>query len=298
MATGMCQHGFMPEVDRRAFLKTLGLAGAGLVAGGTILGITSCSDTNENTDPKDAGTSKAALIVSSDLYKSDIAQRFAFTIFNKTDNVAKGTVPVTITSPTGKVTKFAGVKVRKAGLSKGLFSLYPILNETGNWQCDTKFEGESLSLAFSVAELAQAPIPTGACPAFPTPTDADPLDAQDLCTRFKGNCGLHKSGVPDLLATKKPFAVLFATPARCQTGYCAPILDVVRDRAKNFSFPTVHIEIYKSETSNERLDAVRDWNLPSEPWLFTIDASGKVQSRLDGAFDGSEVNEVFAKLGA
>jgi hypothetical protein len=41
---------------------------------------------------------------------------------------------------------------------------------------------------------------------------------------------------------------------------------------------------------------VSAWKLPSEPWLFTIDAGGKVVDRLDGAFDASEMRELLDAL--
>ena len=36
---------------------------------------------------------------------------------------------------------------------------------------------------------------------------------------------------------------------------------------------------------------VRDWRLPSEPWLFTVDRSGRVAARIEGAFSAAELEK-------
>ena len=38
------------------------------------------------------------------------------------------------------------------------------------------------------------------------------------------------------------------------------------------------------------------WNLPSEPWLFGVDASGLITARLDGAFGQDEMRTVLDNL--
>ena len=37
-----------------------------------------------------------------------------------------------------------------------------------------------------------------------------------------------------------------------------------------------------------------DFHLPSEPWLFTFDRSGKVAARIEGAFCERELAEAIA----
>ncbi len=284
----------MPDIDRREFLTRIGIGTAGIVAAGSVLSLASCSSPTKKETAK-----LAALRVSSDIYKTDLVQRFAFSIFDQDSQVAsEGSIPITLTSPSGKTQKFGNVHVREKGISgNGIYSVMALLAETGSWTMNTEFRGQQLELSFSVTENNIAPGLGTICPNGITPTTSAPLDATILCTRFKGDCGLHSHSVPELLATKKPFIVIFATPARCQTTYCGPVLDLTRNIAdKHTSIPVIHVEIYKDETSNDLLEAVNAWGLQTEPWLFGISAEGTIDSRLDGAFDQSEIEETFTRL--
>lgn len=287
----------MTDISRRNFIKLISItaAGAGTIGLSGIVG--ACSSKNE-TSKVDSTNEPVALRVSSDTYKTDLKQRVAFSIFNQDrEVVSTGSVAVTLTSPAGKKQVFDKVQVREKGIpNQGIYSLSAVLNEVGPWKLETNFKNQPLDLTFEVTQVNVAPALASECPTAKTPTNSDPLDAEILCTRFKGECGLHEKSVPELLATKKPFVVIFATPARCQTNYCGPVLDLTREVAQTTSIPVIHIEIYKSETSSETLDAVTDWNLATEPWMFGVTSEGKIDSRLDGAFDKSEIEELFAKL--
>jgi hypothetical protein len=43
---------------------------------------------------------------------------------------------------------------------------------------------------------------------------------------------------------------------------------------------------------------VNAWGLESEPWLFGIDPTGKIVSRIDGAFDRGEIRNLLTNLTA
>jgi hypothetical protein len=105
-----------------------------------------------------------------------------------------------------------------------------------------------------------------------------------------------------VIGAGKPVAALFATPARCQSQYCGPVLDdllTLTDRYRG-RVTFVHIEIYHSLTSpvTDQVPTVVAWNLPSEPMLFGIDAGGTVVSRLDGAFGRNEMTKLLDGLAA
>jgi hypothetical protein len=51
----------------------------------------------------------------------------------------------------------------------------------------------------------------------------------------------------------------------------------------------VHVEIYKSNKGADLSPTVEAWALPSEPWFITVDGTGTITSRLDGAFGGDEM---------
>ena len=113
-------------------------------------------------------------------------------------------------------------------------------------------------------------------------------------------CPLHTQSLSTVIGAGKPVAALFATPARCQSQYCAPVLDEFLDTITSYGdqIVPVHIEIYQKPTGTALISTVEAWRLPSEPWLFGIDATGTVQSRIDGAFGGTEMKALLDALGA
>jgi hypothetical protein len=38
------------------------------------------------------------------------------------------------------------------------------------------------------------------------------------------------------------------------------------------------------------------WHIESEPWLFGVDGAGTIQSRIDGAFGGTEMKALLDAL--
>lgn len=284
------------EISRRKFIGTSAKAAIGIGALSAVPLLASCSSNNESSTS--SPSKYAALRVSSDPYKSDLEQRFAFSIFEGTEVAASGNLSeVTVTSPSGKKEIVKNVKIRDKGITgQGIYSLPLVFGEAGSWKLDTTFKGNKLDLSFSVAENATAPAIGNVAPISTTPTIAKPLDAEVLCTAFDGTCELHDHSIDEVAKRNNSYVVIFATPARCQTAYCGPVLDLTREVAKEYDYDVIHIEIYKNETTNDTLDAVKTWNLPSEPWIFGIGKDGKVDWRLDGAFDQSEVEELFIRL--
>lgn len=140
------------------------------------------------------------------------------------------------------------------------------------------------------SELA---VPGDDAVAVATPTaDAD-LGVNAVCTQ-NPPCGMHEVSLEDALAEGRPVVLLFATPAYCQTVVCGPAvatLDEVRAAGDWGDAVFVHAEIYRDEGSTTT-ESVQAWGLPSEPWLFGIDAQGKVTARVDGAILASDAEAV------
>ena len=91
---------------------------------------------------------------------------------------------------------------------------------------------------------------------------------------------------------------MFATPTRCQSQYCGPVLDqllaVMNDYASKITL--VHVEIYVNATTTAVIPTVAAWHLPGEPWFFGVDAAGMFTARLDGAMGTDEVRKVLDDL--
>ena len=101
---------------------------------------------------------------------------------------------------------------------------------------------------------------------------------------------------------KRPVALLFATPALCQSRVCGPVVDVmeqVRAKLGAGKVAFIHSEIYQDNQVNKGLRAQpAAYRLPTEPWLFVLDRSGRVSTAIEGAFSAAELERAVAKVSA
>ena len=121
-----------------------------------------------------------------------------------------------------------------------------------------------------------------------------------LTTRIPADRDLVDTDLADVLG-KKPTILLFATPQLCASRVCGPVTDIVEQvRAESGDgVAFIHQEIYIDNTvSKGTRPQVNTYKLPTEPWLFAIDRSGKVVARFEGAFSTGELARVVAKLKA
>jgi hypothetical protein len=125
-------------------------------------------------------------------------------------------------------------------------------------------------------------------------------DLSELTTRIPADRDLVDTDLADVLG-KKPAILLFATPQLCASRVCGPVTDIVEQvRAESGDgVAFIHQEIYIDNTvSKGTRPQVNEYKLPTEPWLFAIDRSGKVVARFEGAFSTGELARVVAKLKA
>jgi hypothetical protein len=125
-----------------------------------------------------------------------------------------------------------------------------------------------------------------------TPTVASAGSAALVDTRKPPAADLEQVDLASVLG-KKPVALLFATPAFCQSRTCGPVEDIVEQAkhdAANARFAFIHVEVYNANNPAKGFrPQLAAWHLPSEPWLFVIDRHGKIRARFEGAFGASEV---------
>ena len=238
------------------------------------------------------------LVLSSDLFASPNPQRFIFAValgprFASFENAAVAF------SPPGKSEGVVQeTLLLKDGLprGRGIYFVDAVFDRPGFWNALLLTRGKKVPFSIDVKEQPDAPTVGSPAPRGPSPTVANALDVSPICTRVPA-CPLHDTSLETLIGSGVPTAVMFATPALCQSAYCGPVLDellkvsAAYDDRVNFH----HVEIYRSNRGNQRSPTVAAWNLPSEPWLYTIDGDGVIRGRLDGAFG---LEEVVSKLDA
>ena len=104
---------------------------------------------------------------------------------------------------------------------------------------------------------------------------------------------LHETSFKDVLG-RKPVALLFATPQLCQSRVCGPVVDIELQMKHKYGdrMTFIHQEVYRDNQVDKGLrPSLRAFGLQTEPWLFTVDADGKVAARLEGSFGVKEFEQ-------
>ena len=152
---------------------------------------------------------------------------------------------------------------------------HPTFDTPGAWKVQARAKGHKIPFSIAVNPQPATLVPGTAAPKAPSPTTTDTLGVKPICTRVP-MCRLHTQSLSTVIGAGKPVAALFATPARCQSQYCAPVLDEFLKLTRHYGdqIVPVHIEIYKATTGTALVPTLDAWHIASEPWLFGIDAAG------------------------
>jgi len=249
--------------------------------------------------------------------------RFVFSFLDKTGNV-----PVAAPDRTASVGFIAPGDAAPGPSTKATFvwaiegsrgdyvatAAFPV---AGDWKAvfTTAAPGspeESIGVGFQVQEQGVTVGVGMKAPSVATPTAADVGgDLARIATDPSPDPAFYQLSIADALARHKPFVVVFATPAFCVSAQCGPTLDRVKAVATT-SPPDVvfiNVEPYQLQFSGGRLqpvldangqlqpvDAVNQWKLLSEPWIFTVDANGIIQGSFEGVVGVDELTAAIAKI--
>lgn len=135
-----------------------------------------------------------------------------------------------------------------------------------------------------------------AVPRVHTPTRADVADLSEIDTREPPS-SMHEHDLADVLG-RRPVMLLFATPGLCRSRVCGPVVDVLEQvKGENSDAAAfIHMEVWnENDRARGERPQVREYGLPSEPWLFAIDARGRVAERIEGAFSPEEAEAALRK---
>lgn len=153
-----------------------------------------------------------------------------------------------------------------------------------------------------VAARSATPAVGAKAPASDNPTLAD-APAEEITTARPPDTELLRHSIADSLREHVPFVAVFATPAYCVSRVCGPTLEAVEEVASRYAgdgIRFIHVEIYADNEPDKGYNRwVRQWNLPTEPWVFLVDASGVIRAKFEGAVSVDELTRAVAgELGA
>ena len=185
---------------------------------------------------------------------------------------------------------------------KGLYVARVDFDEPGRWGVEVQatrpnLAMQTLRLTFEVLAQSRTPAIGSSVPASQTPVAATPSEAEQVCSARPAD-DFHRLSIADALGQRKPLVVLFATPAFCATRTCGPSLEVVQLATAAYAdrLNVVHVEIYKDGRPPDLVPAVAEWSLTTEPWVFLVDADGKVADKFEGGITLEELQPAVTQL--
>ncbi len=185
----------------------------------------------------------------------------------------------------------------------GVYVTRATFDKAGKWGAEVaaQYGGKTEIARVGLMVAAHDSIPNigDAAPPSKNPTLAEVNgDRRKICSAAEDDRELHTLSIADALSNGRPTVVLFATPAFCTSRTCGPSLEVVKAIARNYLSQVnfIHVEIYKEFQSFELADAVKEWHLESEPWLFFVNREGKIEARFEGGITTKEIVPEFQKF--
>jgi hypothetical protein len=125
-------------------------------------------------------------------------------------------------------------------------------------------------------------------------------DAASLTTAEPPDLSLLRYSVADSLHAHVPFVLVFATPKFCQSRTCGPVVDVaqaVQRRLAGRGIRFIHVEIYQDNNPAQGFNRwVKEWRLPTEPWVFLVGRDGRIMQRFEGSVSVAELQAAALKL--
>ena len=178
-----------------------------------------------------------------------------------------------------------------------------VLDRPGEWRLialvrtDDGLSAARVTPSLVVERSDPIPAPGEQAPSVRTPTTEDVGDVGEIDTRVPHDT-MHDEDLADVLG-KKPVVLLFATPALCVSRVCGPVVDVAEQLKAKYGDEVafIHMEIYEDNDPNQQLrEQVSAYDLRTEPWVFVIDRNGRVDSRIEGAFSVSELDDAISRV--
>jgi hypothetical protein len=207
-----------------------------------------------------------------------------------------------VDGPTATKRSEAAATYRSLDPVRGIYVAQVEFDRPGAWGVQVSAERPGLaplSARSGFEVLAQSSSPVPGQPAIPSrnPTAAEVANLSDICSA-QPPCEMHALSIEQALARQQPLVVTFSTPGYCTSQLCGPVLNEIQQiRTRRGSQATfVHVEIYKDPRNLIVADAVNEWGLRSEPWVYLIDRRGIVAARIESITTAEEIEAALVPL--
>ncbi len=266
-------------------------------------------DPSAATGPSPTSSPLQAVVAASELVVGN-QQRVPIGITDHNTPVSDATVHVRSFILNGNTGTFKGesdAPFKGEGLQGGgIYVAHLTFDKAGDWGVEvtaSRPTGAHLTVQLPMNVLALPVVPGVGQPAPLThnPTARDVADVETIDSGRPPD-DMHQLSIADAIQQHRPALVVFATPAFCTSKTCGPEVKVVQglELAYRDRLAFIHVEIYrdfKPDPSKKQLaQAVIDWRLQTEPWVFLIDSKGVIQSRFEGATASDELKTAIDQL--
>ncbi len=211
-------------------------------------------------------------------------------------------VTVTFTGPSDAAQTVPAEWVWSIEGVRGFLIARPDFDAPGAWTAAiTSPRGTTGETTFSVN--ADIPIPEVGEPVPASETRTSPeFELESITTDPDPEPSFYEMTVAEAISNGTPALVVFATPAFCQTAVCGPTMEIVKEAVEGRSgFDVIHVEIFENVDSEGEgrlieVPAVIEWGLPSEPWIYVVNADGVATARFEGAVSPEELGAALDAL--
>jgi hypothetical protein len=187
---------------------------------------------------------------------------------------------------------------------RGVYVTDASFGHAGKWGAEVSIQGagldETVRASFDVAEDSVTPAVGDPAPKSETPTGADVADLSEISTDRHPDPAFYRLSVADAVTSGRPTVVTFATPKFCTSAVCGPTLNIVKRVSKQFNnINFVHVEVYKNldDPANlKTVPSVNEWKLRTEPWVFVVDARGRIAAKYEGIVGAGELRTELQSL--
>jgi hypothetical protein len=199
----------------------------------------------------------------------------------------------------------------------GIYTANVTFDKPGQWGVEIAMDASNPSLkatlrpTFFVLAESETPAIGSVAPRSRNLTVADVSDISQIDSSANPSPEMHTTTIADAIAAGKPSLVLFAVPGFCTSRLCGPELEIMRKLLPQYQGRAefIHVEFYKNPGAPpasqpapgrtgcpypfEPVEAVREWNLCSEPWFFVIDGRGIITAKFEGATTLQELDQAL-----
>ena len=196
------------------------------------------------------------------------------------------------------------------GVANALYSTRASFDRAGEWRLEAVVtppgkQAITVQASVFVTEKGYAPAVGQPFPATRNQTTKNVPAEQLTSQRPIADLDFYKLTIAEAEQQGKPFMVVVATPAFCESQTCGPQLQAAQAMNKKYGdrMNFVHIEVFQrpdllldGKAQPQINPILLDWKLQTEPWVFVVDSRGMVFDRFEGFAPEAELEASVQRL--